>query len=167
MKDFRTSAKQIEDMYNQLEAKERAKSYMSLKDGYKDKDLNLNIESPKKIVMKIKYTKLKRGKECKGLSIGSEYFVYQEDEDGVWVDNDINHSSWIPNNCFEIIELKDGIVERVINQFKQRSAVGITKYGVTLDRNDLSMLDWLNHAQQEAMDFCLYLEKLKFEIKKL
>ena len=166
MKDFRTSAKQIEEMYNKLEAKQRAENYMSLKDGYKEKDLNLNTESPKKIVMKIKYTKLKRGKECKGLSIGSEYFVHQEDEDGVWVDNDINHLSWIPNNCFEIIELKDGIVERVINQFKQRSAVGITKYGVTLDRNDLSMLDWLNHAQQEAMDFCLYLEKIKQEISK-
>jgi len=38
MKDFRTSAKQIEDMYNQLEAKERAKNYMSLKDGYKEKE---------------------------------------------------------------------------------------------------------------------------------
>ena len=37
MKDFRTSAKQIEDMYNKLEAKQRAENYMSLKDGYKEK----------------------------------------------------------------------------------------------------------------------------------
>ena len=36
MKDFRTSAKQIEEMYNKLEAKQRAESYMSLKDGYKE-----------------------------------------------------------------------------------------------------------------------------------
>jgi hypothetical protein len=36
MKDFRTSAKQIEDMYNKLEAKQRAENYMSLKDGYKE-----------------------------------------------------------------------------------------------------------------------------------
>jgi hypothetical protein len=36
MKDFRKSAKQIEEMYNKLEAKERAKNYMSLKDGYKE-----------------------------------------------------------------------------------------------------------------------------------
>jgi hypothetical protein len=56
---------------------------------------------------------------------------------------------------------KDTIVEAVINQFKERSSVGINKYGVTLDRTDLTRLEWLNHAQQEAMDFCLYLEKLK------
>jgi len=56
---------------------------------------------------------------------------------------------------------QDSIVESVISQFKQRSEVGIAKYGVTLDRTDLSTLDWINHAQQEAMDFCLYLEKLK------
>jgi hypothetical protein len=57
--------------------------------------------------------------------------------------------------------MKDTIVESVINQFKERSEVGIKKYGVTLDRTDLSALDWISHAQQEAMDFVLYLEKLK------
>jgi len=62
--------------------------------------------------------------------------------------------------------IKDSIVESVIDQFKQRSNIGIKKYGVTLDRNDLTTLEWINHAQQEAMDFCLYLEKLKQEITK-
>jgi hypothetical protein len=57
--------------------------------------------------------------------------------------------------------MKDTILESVINQFKERSEVGIKKYGVTLDRTDLSSLEWINHAQQEAMDFVLYLEKLK------
>jgi hypothetical protein len=57
--------------------------------------------------------------------------------------------------------MKDTIVESVINQFRERSEVGIKKYGTTLDRTDLSTLDWINHAQQEAMDFVLYLEKLK------
>ena len=45
MKDFRNSAKQIEEMYNDLEAKERAKGYMSLKDGYKEKDTHYNNEN--------------------------------------------------------------------------------------------------------------------------
>ena len=57
--------------------------------------------------------------------------------------------------------MKDSIVESVIEQFKQRSNVGINKYGTTLDRTDLTRLEWLNHAQQEAMDMILYLEKLK------
>lgn len=58
---------------------------------------------------------------------------------------------------------KDSIVESVITQFKARSERGIDKYGVTLDRTDLSALEWLIHAQEEAMDFCLYLERLKQE----
>jgi hypothetical protein len=60
-----------------------------------------------------------------------------------------------------IQEQTDSILESVINQFRERSEVGIKKYGVTLDITDLSSLDWINHAQQEAMDFVLYLEKLK------
>ena len=58
-------------------------------------------------------------------------------------------------------KMKDSIVELVIKQFKDRSSVGIEKYGTTLDRTDLTRLDWINHAQQEAMDLVLYLEKLK------
>jgi hypothetical protein len=57
--------------------------------------------------------------------------------------------------------MKDTIVESVIEQFKQRSEVGIKKYNKTLDRTDLSRLEWLQHAQEEAMDMILYLEKLK------
>ena len=57
--------------------------------------------------------------------------------------------------------MKDTIVEAVIEQFKKRSEVGIKKYGVTLDRDDLKFQDWIQHAQEEAMDFILYLEKLK------
>jgi hypothetical protein len=63
-------------------------------------------------------------------------------------------------------QVKDPIVESVVKQFQERSEVGIKKYGTTLDRNDLTTLEWINHAQQEAMDFCLYLEKLKQEYGK-
>lgn len=58
-------------------------------------------------------------------------------------------------------QVKDSVVQSVINKFKQRSEVGIKKYNTTLDREDLSQLDWINHAQEEAMDLILYLEKLK------
>jgi hypothetical protein len=67
---------------------------------------------------------------------------------------------WITNTTQSQI-IKDTIVESVINQFKDRSNLGINKYGVTLDRNDLSTLEWLNHLQQELMDATLYIEKLK------
>jgi hypothetical protein len=58
-------------------------------------------------------------------------------------------------------QMKDTIVESVIEQFKQRSNVGINKYGVTLDREDLNALEWLQHLQEELMDATLYVQKLK------
>ena len=60
--------------------------------------------------------------------------------------------------------MKDTIVEAVVNKFKQRSNVGIKKYGVTLDREDLTTSQWVEHAIEEAMDLILYLEKLKRKI---
>lgn len=56
---------------------------------------------------------------------------------------------------------KDKIVESVISSFKQRSEVGINKYNKTMDRDDLTTLEWLQHLQEELMDATLYLEKLK------
>lgn len=62
--------------------------------------------------------------------------------------------------------MTDSIVESVRQQLLDRSNVGINKYGVTLDRTDLSLLDWLEHAKQEQMDSVLYLEKIIQELKK-
>ena len=55
----------------------------------------------------------------------------------------------------------DSILESLIDKYKQRSELGIKKYNTTLDRTDLTLLDWINHAQDEAMDLSLYLEKIK------
>jgi hypothetical protein len=55
----------------------------------------------------------------------------------------------------------DSIVTSIIDQFKARSLKGKTKYGVDLDRTDLSLLEWIEHAKQEHMDAILYLEKIK------
>jgi len=62
-------------------------------------------------------------------------------------------------------QIEDKIVLRVLSRFAERSQVGIKKYNTTLERNDLSTLEWLTHAQEEAMDFVLYLERLKDEYK--
>ncbi len=55
----------------------------------------------------------------------------------------------------------DSIVDAVIQQFAERSRVGQLKYGQTLDRSDLTVNEWIQHAQEELMDGILYLEKLK------
>ncbi len=55
----------------------------------------------------------------------------------------------------------DSVVTSIINQFIERSEKGKAKYSVDLDRKDLSLLEWIEHAKQEHMDAILYLEKIK------
>ncbi len=55
----------------------------------------------------------------------------------------------------------DTIVKSVVQKFLDRAAFGKKKYGTDLDRTDLSILEWIQHAQEEHMDAILYLEKLK------
>lgn len=105
---------------------------------------------------KVKVTEL--GKETfKGYVIESDMKVYQINYYGIlWVKDSFDF--------YTDDEVKDSIVESVINQFKQRSEVGIKKYKTTLDRNDLKPLEWLQHFQEELMDGILYLERLKKEV---
>jgi hypothetical protein len=63
------------------------------------------------------------------------------------------------------IHKTDSIVDSVIDQFISRARFGKEKYGTDLDRNDLSVLDWIEHAKQEHMDAILYLEKLERILK--
>ena len=56
---------------------------------------------------------------------------------------------------------QDKYVQAVKEKFEQRSQTGIKKYNTTLEREDLSFIDWLNHLQEELMDATLYVERLK------
>ena len=60
----------------------------------------------------------------------------------------------------------DKIVEDVIAKYRQRSEVGIAKYGTTLVENKATLIEWLTHLQEELMDATLYIEKLKSELNK-
>jgi hypothetical protein len=109
--------------------------------------------------MKVRYNKSWNGKPQSNFTEGNEYEIDYIDACGdYWVYDNNNESVVLLTSECTVL---DSILESVINQFRERSEVGIKKYGVTLDRTDLSTLDWINHAQQELMDGILYLEKLK------
>jgi hypothetical protein len=55
--------------------------------------------------------------------------------------------------------VEDTIVSSVMFQLAQRSMVGQSKYGTTLDENNQD--DFLEHLKQELLDAVLYIEKLK------
>ena len=54
----------------------------------------------------------------------------------------------------------DPNVEAVRSKLKQRAEVGLCKYGTDTTRQDLTHLQWLKHAQEEAMDLAVYLERI-------
>jgi hypothetical protein len=62
---------------------------------------------------------------------------------------------------FVSIDNKDSVVYRIAQLLKTRSETGIRKYGTTLDRTDLSVKQWIDHAIEEALDYALYLQKIK------
>jgi hypothetical protein len=66
---------------------------------------------------------------------------------------------------FVSIDNKDSVVYRIAMLLKTRSETGIRKYGTTLDRTDLEVKQWIDHAIEEALDLALYLERVKSELK--
>ena len=54
----------------------------------------------------------------------------------------------------------DSIVMAVKADLDARAELGLSKYGVTLDRTDLTRRQWLQHAYEEVLDHALYLKKL-------
>ena len=58
-------------------------------------------------------------------------------------------------------EMSDKIVESVIDQLRTRAEEGKLKYGTTMERDDLTFTQWIQHLQEELMDAVVYIEKIK------
>jgi hypothetical protein len=57
------------------------------------------------------------------------------------------------------------VEEQVISAIRERRERGRRKYGTTMERDDLSPLQWAQHAQEEAMDLAIYLQRLKRDLQ--
>ena len=51
------------------------------------------------------------------------------------------------------------IEDSVCKKIQDRAKVGKNKYGVTMERGDLSLKEWMIHLQEELMDAIVYIEK--------
>ena len=76
-------------------------------------------------------------------------------------DKDSNYDDDYDSDYPDDLPKLDSIVMTVIDKFITRAEFGKNKYGTDLDREDLTMLEWINHAQEEHMDAILYLEKIR------
>lgn len=60
----------------------------------------------------------------------------------------------------------DKNVEAIRQKLLERSEVGLKKYGVTTERDDLDLIQWLTHLQEELLDGAVYIEAAIQKIKK-
>ena len=58
----------------------------------------------------------------------------------------------------EAAQSPDKNVEAIRSSLLDRSRVGFKKYGVTTERADLELVDWLRHLQEEMLDAAVYVE---------
>ncbi len=56
------------------------------------------------------------------------------------------------------------VADRVKQIIDKQQAKGMAKYGTTVDEADLTIEQWIQHAQEEAVDWIIYLEKIKQEL---
>ena len=63
--------------------------------------------------------------------------------------------------------MKSSVIESIQEDLEYRERVGLEKYNTTVDRKDLSEDQWLQHAYEEALDFCVYLKKIINERKRI
>lgn len=53
-------------------------------------------------------------------------------------------------------KIEDDVCEKI----QARAKVGLDKYGVTMEREDFTNLDWLTYLQEELMDAVVYIQRL-------
>jgi hypothetical protein len=52
-----------------------------------------------------------------------------------------------------------GTESRVCRDLADRQALGIAKYGTTVENNPLELRQWLQHAYEECLDQAVYLRR--------
>jgi hypothetical protein len=86
---------------------------------------------------------------------------YSKEYEAAKVAYESTKAKYETNQKTRTIAKTDSIVDSVIDKFVSRAKFGKNKYGTDLDRQDLSVVEWLDHAIEEHMDAILYLNKLK------
>ena len=124
----------------------------------KIRDIKDNDLKAKAIRYSVEYDGAPWREDFLDCDLKSAFLWYKTEEGGsFWEEVDNGTITELPKQV-------DSVHQAVLDKFEERRVKGVETYGVTLDRGDLSRLEWLNHAQEEAMDLILYLEKLKQEL---
>jgi transposase len=61
--------------------------------------------------------------------------------------------------------LKDKTVKNLIHKFEERAIKSNKKHGNKIHEVDRPTIEWLTEALEEAMDLCVYLQKILEQLK--
>lgn len=60
----------------------------------------------------------------------------------------------------------EGTEARVCQDIAKRQQFGLNKYGTSVERNQLTLRQWLQHLYEEQLDACVYTKRAMEEIDK-
>ena len=58
----------------------------------------------------------------------------------------------------------DKNVTSVLDKYIERATEGFKKYGCTTERQDIDLVGWLKHLQEEMMDATIYIERVMSDL---
>jgi hypothetical protein len=61
--------------------------------------------------------------------------------------------------------VEDNNVNELCLEYMRRADHGFKKYGVTTERTDLELMDWIQHLKEELMDATVYIHRIQKELK--
>ena len=59
----------------------------------------------------------------------------------------------------------DNNVNEICLEYMKRADHGFKKYGVTTERTDLDLMQWIQHLKEELMDATVYIHRIQKELK--
>lgn len=60
----------------------------------------------------------------------------------------------------------DNNVNEICHEYINRSVHGFKKYGVTTERTDLELAQWIQHLKEELMDAVVYIHRIQKEMER-
>ena len=63
------------------------------------------------------------------------------------------------------LSVEDNNVNEICLEYMRRADHGFKKYGVTTERKDLDLMDWIQHLKEELMDATVYIHRIQKELK--
>ena len=63
------------------------------------------------------------------------------------------------------LSVEDNNVNEICLEYMKRADHGFKNYGVTTERTDLDLMQWIQHLKEELMDATVYIHRIQKELK--